>query len=223
MMQDLAHALHCKWRSLADLQQLVVAGTYGKNKGKLKPMDGLRVQELRMELQSRGYQTDEKLKPQLQEDLTDLLAGAQRVPTILILDPTQTPTSLNLPKYEVLDCEPLHDLKGHLHNLLREIPHLLPPHLKQQSQRLLDTTIPKQKVSRAVLRTASIKLFLKLLQHEAACSEVVNLLRTVVMISELFYLRDSKRTPKTILQLYNITWLHHELCAHLIHSPKEQS
>ena len=54
-------------------------------------------------------------------------------------------------------------LKGHLHNLLPQIPHLLPPHVKQQCQRLLDTTIPKQTVSGAVLRTAPIKLFLKLL------------------------------------------------------------
>lgn len=33
MMQDLAHALNCKWRSLSDLQQLVVSGTYGKTQG----------------------------------------------------------------------------------------------------------------------------------------------------------------------------------------------
>ena len=221
MMQDLAHALNCKWRSLTDLQQLVAAGTYGKKQGHLKPLDGLRIQELRNELQSRGYQTGEKLKPVLQPELTELLAGAQRVPTILILDPTQTLSSLNLPRYEVLDCEPLHDLKGHLHNLLPEIPHLLPPDLKQQCQKLLDTTIPKQKVSGAVLRTASIKLYLKLLQHEATIPQVVQLLRTVVKISELCYLRDSKCTSKNVLQLYNVTWLHHELCAHLIHSPKE--
>ena len=223
MMQDLAHALNCKWRSLSDLQQLVVSGTYGKTQGRLKPLDGLRIQELRKELESRGYQTGDQLKPQLQETLTELLAGAQRVPTILILNPTQPLSNLNLSRYEVLDCEPLHDIKGHLHNLLPEIPHLLPPDLKQQSKRLLDTTIPKQKVSGAALRTASIKLFLKLLQHEEAHPLIVELLRTVVKVSELLYLHDSKRSPKTVLQLYNATWLHHELCAHLIHSPKEQS
>lgn len=30
MMQDIAHALHCKWRSLKDLQTLVLGGTDGK-------------------------------------------------------------------------------------------------------------------------------------------------------------------------------------------------
>ena len=223
MMQDLAHALNCKWRCLADLQQLVVAGTYGKTAGCLKPLDGLYVEQLREELQSRGLQTDNKLKPQLQEELTELLSGAQRVPSLLILNPTQSLSSLNLPRYEVLDCEPLHDLKGHLSNLLPEIPHLLPPGLKEQCQQLLTTTIQKQKLSGATVRTAAIKLFLKLLQHEAANPLVVRLVHTAVKISEIFYLSDSKRTPKTILQLYNVTWLHHELCAHLIPSPKEQT
>ena len=49
MMQDLAHALNCKWRCLTDFQQLVIAGINGKNQGQLKPLDDLRIQELRRE------------------------------------------------------------------------------------------------------------------------------------------------------------------------------
>ena len=105
-------------------------------------------------------------------------------------------------------------IKDHLHNLLPEIPHLLSPGLKEQCQRLLDTTIPKQKVSGAILRTATLKLFLLLLQHEVHVNPlVVQLIRSVVKICKLFYQCDSKRTPKSVLQLYNVTWLHHELCA----------
>ena len=37
------------------------------------------------------------------------------------------------------------------------------------------------------------------------------------------YSFDQKRTPKTILQLYNVTWFHHELCCHLLTNPKHQS
>ena len=150
-MQDLAHALNCKWRSLADLQQLVVAGTFGKPPGPLKPLEGLYVEQLRKELQSRGYETDNQLKPQLQDELTELLSGAQRVPTLLILNPTQSLSSLNLPRYEVLDCEPLHDLNWHLNNLLPEIPHLLPPGLKEQCQQLLNSTVQKKTLSGATL------------------------------------------------------------------------
>lgn len=37
------------------------------------------------------------------------------------------------------------------------------------------------------------------------------MLSTVVKISEILYSSDDKRAPKTILQLYNCTWMHHEL------------
>lgn len=54
MMGDLVHALQCKWRSLADIQELVLAGTYGSMSGQLKPLEGLNVKQLRKELESRG-------------------------------------------------------------------------------------------------------------------------------------------------------------------------
>ena len=102
-------------------------------------------------MQSRAVNTNGMLKPQLSALLTDILQGAQQVPTLLTLDPTQSLASLNLSKYEVPYCEPLHDIKGHLYNLLPEIPHILPSGLNSECQQLLDTTLPKQKVSGAFL------------------------------------------------------------------------
>ena len=32
----------------------------------------------------------------------------------------------------------------------------------------------------------------------------------------MLYSFDQKRTPKTILQLYNVSWFHHELCCHFL-------
>ena len=57
--------------------------------------------------------------------LQSVLCGPQRVPTILIKCPSQSLSEINLDGYTVMDCEPLHDLKGHLINLLPEIPHVL--------------------------------------------------------------------------------------------------
>ncbi len=37
------------------------------------------------------------------------------------------------------------------------------------------------------------------------------------------YKPDSGRNPKTVLQLYNVTWVHHELCCQLIPHPKTQT
>ena len=148
----------------------------------------------------------------------------QRVPTLLTLDPTQSLASLNLSKYEVLDCEPLHDIKGHLYNLLPEIPHLhvLPSRLSSECQQILDTTLPKQQVSGAFLRVAAIKLLLKV-QNQDIDPLLKALVSTIVRISEILYSYDSNRTPKTVLRLYNLTWYHHELCCHLLSNPKHQS
>jgi hypothetical protein len=96
MMADLAHVLQKTWRTLDDLQHLILAGKFGNASGKLKPLDGLLVADLREELKARKIITDGKKKPQLQSELTELLQGAQRVPTLLTQNPTTSLTSLNL-------------------------------------------------------------------------------------------------------------------------------
>lgn len=65
-------------------------------------------------------------KPQLASHLTEILQQIQRVPTFLTLYPAQSPASYNPEKYEILDCEPVHDIRGHLDNL-SELPYILQP------------------------------------------------------------------------------------------------
>lgn len=222
MMQDLAHAIHYSWRSLSDLQSLILAGTMGNKAGCLKPFEKLNVHDLRKKLTARGINTDGMLKPQLASHLTEILQGAQRVPTLLTLHPAQSLASLNLDKYEILDCEPLHDIKGHLNNLLPELPYILQPDLRSECQQVLDTTLPKEKVSGAFLRIAATKLLIKLQQHTVD-PLLVTLLDTIVRISDLLYSHDCSCTPRAILQLYNCCWLHHELCSHYLSNPRLQT
>ena len=214
LMQDQAHALHKPWRSINTLQTLI---TNGNQDGVLKPLDSLKVSELREELTTRGIKgVKDMLKPELQKKLDTILEGAQRVPSLLTLNPKQRLEDINLQEYEILDCEPLHDLKGHLLNL-PEIPNHLSEPLKTECQNILDTSLTKQKVSGAVLRTAAIKLHLKLNQSNAP-AKVQQLLETIVRISEILYLKDSKRSPKMVLRLYNLAWLHHELVSDLLYN-----
>ena len=58
-MADLPHALEKKWRSLADLQSLILGGKFGNIPGKLKPLDNL-VSNLQEELQARHISTEGK-------------------------------------------------------------------------------------------------------------------------------------------------------------------
>ncbi len=156
MMQDLSHALRRKLRSLSNLQNIVTKGKYGTKVGELKPLGSLKIAELKQELQARGYRDIGAMKkPELQEKLTEILEGAQRVPSLLVLCPMQTLAELNLTQYEVLDCEPLHDMKGLLLNILPEIPPLLSEPLRSECQQILDTTFTHNKVSGALLRVAA--------------------------------------------------------------------
>ena len=57
--------------------------------------------------------------------LDNVLCGMQRVPTLLLLNPQQPLGWLDLDRYTMLDCEPLHDIQGHFSHLLKELPFLL--------------------------------------------------------------------------------------------------
>lgn len=157
-MADLPHALEKKSRSLANLQSLILGGKFGNVPEKLKPLYNLVVSNLREELQARHVSTEGQKKPELQAKLTEILQGTQRVPTILTQNPSRPLSSLNLQRYEVLDCEPLHDLKGHLYNLLPEFVALLPSPLNEECKRILDSTLVKDKTSGALFRAAVVKL-----------------------------------------------------------------
>ena len=222
-MGDLAHALQKKWRTLDDLQNLILAGKFGNAPGQLKPLDGLLVADLREELKARKIPIEGNKKPELQLKLTELLQGAQRVPTLLTQNPTRSLSSHNLQKYEILDCEPLHDIKGHFYNLLPELIALLPGPVQQECKAILDSTLVKDKTSGALFQAAAIKLLLKLHKTPSVDPMLLPLLITAVRILEILYLKDSKRTPKTVLQLYNCSWLHHELCNHFLSDPKFQN
>ena len=57
--------------------------------------------------------------------LTSILQGIQRVLTLMLLNPIQPLSQVHLDNYIILNCEPLHDLKGHFRNLIQELPFLL--------------------------------------------------------------------------------------------------
>jgi len=110
----------------------------------------------------------------------------------------------------VLNCEPLHDIKGHLANLFEELPNILADEVRKPN-------LSGEKVTGADLYTTS-KQVLLLLTNEGASSQLILLLTTIVKISEILYSDKEIRTPTRVLQLYNTTWLHLELCRELFPS-----
>ena len=157
IMGDQAHALRCTWHSLADIQSLATAGSLGKTLGSLKPFEKLKLADLKEELRLRGHYNLDRCKPELQEELTTLLKGVQRVPSLLVLQPQQALSTYNLERYTVLDCEPLHDVKGHLSNLFSELPYILTRNLWEKFESLLAVNLTGDKVAGSDLRSTAIK------------------------------------------------------------------
>ena len=186
LIEDQAHSLRCSVRSLSDLQQLILSGVYGKRPGMSKPLT-LNANQLRDELRARGVSFTNETADILRQKLVDILQGAQRVPTLLIHNPSQTLSALNLQQYTVLDCEPLHSLKGHLLNLYEEIPEILEGDLKLKCTQVLNSHIKKEKITGADARSAAIHLLI--LFQDQGNRELAWLMETIVRVSCLLQWR----------------------------------
>ena len=215
MMDDQAHALRIPWRSLSTLQAVATKGCFGKQPGKPKPFEKLKVAELRKELRARSIFSTDGTKPELQQQLVHELCGVQRVPSLLLLHPQQQLPQLNLQHYTVLDCEPLHDVKGHLSNLFQELPHLVPTQCKDDLQALIKANLSGDKITGADLRATVIYAYL-LLTGKGVTGPITQLLYSIINVSQIFYTDDSHRSPRKVLQLRNQVWLHHQLCYSLV-------
>lgn len=119
---------------------------------------------------------------------------------------------LNLQDYTIPDCEPLHDMKGHLQNLVDEVPIISNKQLADDSKKLINTNLKKEETG-ADYRLVAIHLLYLL--HKKTAPAVIQLLANIVSISDLLYANDLQRAPKMILKLHNLTWLNFEVCTEL--------
>ena len=59
----------------------------------------------------------------------------------MLLNPTGKLSDLNLQEHAILDCEPLHDLKGHLINMCKELPYLLTVDVRKSCEDIIAATV----------------------------------------------------------------------------------
>ena len=185
----------------------------------VRPFENLSKEELLQEIRQQEQYTSSTNKKDLQQDLNKILRGIQRVPSILLTNPVQSLADFNLEQYQVLDCEPLHDIKGHISNVLTELPAVLDRNLREQCAKLIEADLSKDKKNGFDYRRTLIHL-LQLLHKLHAPMQVCTLIETLVDISCLLYLREEERTLQRVLRLYNRVWLHFELLKEIIIQPK---
>ena len=63
------------------------------------------------------------------------------------------------------------------------------------------------------------KLILLALEELKADRKVIELMRTLVEITEVMYSTNPKRSSQTVLRLHNTAFVHGKLCTELFHTP----
>ena len=94
------------------------------------------------------------------------------------------------------------------------LPNLLQGSLKEKCNDLAARL--GGKVSGADMHSTVITLYV-LLKEGTKC--ILDLLHSIIKISEILYSNELSRSPKQVLSLYNNAWLHMELCKELPPNP----
>ena len=185
----------------------------------INPLDNLKVHELRMEIEKRGLLTARKKKPQLENEFNELRRGITNVPALLQGTPETPLEELCLANYEISPVEPLHDLKGHLSNIIEELRVSLTGNVREKVDVIVSTVLGKETLRGSDYRKAAI-LILKTLLEFLPNSSLTTMLSMAVEITELLYCDPSERTSQSVLRLHNVAFVHAKLCTDLFPNPK---
>ena len=179
-------------------------------------MDNLKVQDLRTELQLRGLEITGKRKPELESEFDELRRGITNVPALLQGVPDKSLEEFHLHFYEISLIEPLHDIKGHLSNLIEVL--VMGP-VKQKVNLVCSGVLSKETLRGSDYRKGAILILLALqeLQPQSTLTAVVD---TAV---EILYADPEKRSPQSVLRLHNLTFVHSKLCEEMFGCPKTMS
>ena len=195
--------------TLEERRKKVIAGPAGKERrnGGVQPFQQMSKDDMIRECKGRNLPTDGLLKPALQSQLREELKGIQRVPALCFPNQSASMKDLNLTQYEVVPVEPLHDLKEHINNILKE----LPKHLTNEEKPLFEEAIEAVLSTKEKLRGADYRLccIVLALHLGSNCRLTIRrLLYSLAELCELLYAPSDKRTPRFILRLHNVTFCH---------------
>jgi len=220
---ELDYAFGCQSFTIQERQKSILDGPVTRRNSLLlkpNPCKNLSKNELQQEARARNLKYDGNLKSTLQQVFVNDLHGQKRVPALLYSTPQASLESLNIESYEVLTCEPMHDLAGHIANILQELPH----HLTEEASALLKETITLaiggRDKKRACDQRYSIIAASSQMRRKVPL-KVQQLLDTLVEMQDILYGSEEKRCPRLVLRYHNQSFLHAILCFEVIgYQPK---
>ena len=216
---ELDHAFRCPYKTLTIKQNIVLAASVGRANSirrNPKPFENLSKDEIELEiLEQKLYWNSKMKKNEMERILKIELQGTNRVPAMLFLNPVESLESLQLGEYELLYCEPMHDIAGHISNVFEEVPHHLHNDESKMFKETVDLCLNEKDNNRAFdHRLALLKVthYLK----DKIDSDAQALMENLVEIQQILYAGEQLRTPISILRLHNLTFVHAELLQSLI-------
>ena len=195
--------------TLEERRKKVLEGPAGREKrnGGIHPFKNMSKDDLVRECKGRHLPIDGLLKPALEAQLKEELRGIQRVPALSFPAQTTSMKEQNLGSYEVVPVEPLHDLKEHINNILKE----LPKHLNDTESTLFEEALEAVLSTKEKLRGSDYRLCCVVLALHLGNNcrlSIRRLLNTLAELCELLYAPADKRTPRFILRLHNVAFSH---------------
>lgn len=176
-------------------------------RGETNPFQKLRQEEIAVELENHNIWTDKETKSELSNLLTQKLQCICRPPALMCKDPLKSAKDINVNKYEVLSCEPLHVITNIVQNITTEPPFHVPKEIQKEFEIFSSKTIADKnqfKGSDARLFAVKLAKFIKT-NYDASKIEqkFLSLDNSLIEIIQINYSNFSNRNPRNIPRLYN--------------------
>ena len=101
----------------------------------------------------------------------------------------------------------MHDIGGHICNIIEELPHHLPDNERALFNQILDICYRNKDSNRVVDKRKAI-LFLTVHLDGKVSNKVIRLLKTLTEIQRILYLKENDRTMQEVLRLHNSCFQH---------------
>lgn len=206
---NLVHCYRNQFLSLEERRRLIIKGDLWKKleTGETNPFQKLKKDELITELEHHEIWVDNEKKAELMDKLSTKLHGICRPAALMCDDPTKSANDISIQDYEVLFCEPLHDITNVVQNIIADLPFHVPKEIQKEFEQFSNTTVgDKNQIKGSDARLYAIKLakFISTKYEENKIHEdFLFLVNSLVEIIQISYSNFKNRNPRQILRLYN--------------------
>ena len=132
LFDDIVHSYRCKPITIAERQELILAGKAWKVGTALNKLSA---KQLRTEMKIHGLKADGKKKDMI-KDFREKRMGINSLPALIQSNPEQSLHDGQLRQYEICSTEPLHDVRSHIANIIDAVQPMLSGKLEEDVKQM---------------------------------------------------------------------------------------